>query len=108
MELQIIRVCESVCVCLVLSHPLCIVSLFRLCHITRLYVGFFILLPVLVLPCPLCALCVCARVRHVFCDVAYLVLNVICPFFPALSSSRDFQPWFVTRVPPGLKVKGSN
>lgn len=77
--------CCSVCVCVfsVGSHTLCIVFFFRLCHIPRLYVGFFIysltvLLspPVLLLLLAVCV-CVCVRVLCLlWCDVAYCVFNV--------------------------------
>jgi len=73
-------VCVCVCVFSVGSHTLCIVFFFRLCHIPRLYVGFFIY-SLTVLPFPPSSSSLCVRALCLlWCDVAYCVFNV----FPSL------------------------
>lgn len=88
--------CCSVCVCVfsVGSHTLCIVFFFRLCHIPRLYVGFFIYSLTVLLSLPvLLLLAVCVRayacVRCVCCDVTLLIVFSMC--FP--HSTGDLWPW---------------
>ncbi len=86
MELQLLQcVCVCVCVCVfsVGSHTLCIVFFFRLCHIPRLYVGFFIYSLTVLLSPPvllllLLAVCVRARVCCVCCDVTSLIVFSMC------------------------------
>lgn len=65
------------CLCVVVV----VVSLFRLCHITRVYVGFFILTCYTLCLCPLSAeCCVCVVVRGLICFFPSTVFIRVTPY----------------------------
>lgn len=73
------------CLCVV------VVSLFRLCHITRVYVGFFILTCYTLCLCPLNAvwvLCLCCRVSLNFLSFLFFPSTVFIRLAPYPSGLR--------------------